>query len=54
MMYLRLTEAAIDPTKRAEAEKIASTIFTAAKQQKGFRGVSFCLDPKGEGVFLSL
>ena len=54
MMYLRLTEAAIDPTKRAEAEKIASTIFTAAKQQKGFRGVSFCLDPKGDGVFLSL
>ena len=54
MMYLRLTEAAIDPSKRAEAEKIASTIFTAAKQQKGFRGVSFCLDPKGEGVFLSL
>ena len=54
MMYARFTEATIDPTKREQAEMIAESIFTAARQQKGFNGVSFCLDPKGEAVFLSL
>src|SRR3989442_3654456 len=54
MMYGRFTEATIDPTKREQAEMIAESIFTAARQQKGFNGVSFCLDPKGEAVFLSL
>ena len=53
-MYARFTEAAIDPKKREQAEMIAQSIFTAARQQKGFKGVSFCLDPKGEAVFLSL
>ncbi len=33
---------------------IAQSIFTAARQQKGFKGVSFCLDRKGEAAFLSL
>lgn len=53
-MYARFTEVTIDPTKREQAEMIAASIFTAARQQKGFKGVSFCLDPKGEAVFLSL
>ena len=53
-MYARFTESAIDPKKRDQAEKIAKSIFTAARQQKGFRGLSFCLDPKGEAVFVSL
>jgi len=54
LMYARFTEVTIDPTKREQAEMIAASIFTAARQQKGFKGVSFCLDPKGEAVFLSL
>jgi heme-degrading monooxygenase HmoA len=53
-MYARFTEVTIDPKKREQAEMIAASIFTAARQQKGFKGVSFCLDGKGEGVFLSL
>jgi quinol monooxygenase YgiN len=53
-MYARFTEVTIDPKKREQVEMIATSIFTAARQQKGFKGVSFCLDPKGEGVFLSL
>jgi len=53
-MYARFTEIAIEPKKREQAAIIATSIFTAARQQKGFKGVSFCLDPKGEGVFLSL
>ena len=53
-MYARFTEGTIDPTKREQAEMIAESIFTAAREQKGFKGVSFCLDPKGEAVFLSL
>jgi len=53
-MYARFTEATLDPTKRERAEMIAASIFTAARQQKGFNGVSFCLDPRGEAVFLSL
>src|SRR5260370_23786214 len=53
-MYARFTEGSIDPKKREQAEMIAASIFTAARQQKGFRGVSFCLDAKGEAVFLSL
>ena len=53
-MYARFTEATIDPKKRENTEMIAESIFTAARQQKGFRGLSFCLDPKGEAVFLSL
>jgi len=53
-MYARFTEATIDPKKREYAEMIAESIFTAARQQKGFNGVSFCLDPRGEAVFLSL
>ena len=53
-MYARFTEATLDPTKRERAEMIAASIFTAARQQKGFNGVSFCLDSRGEAVFLSL
>jgi quinol monooxygenase YgiN len=53
-MYARFTESTIDPKKREQAQKIAKSIFTAARQQKGFKGVSFSLDLKGEGVFLSL
>ena len=53
-MYARFTEVTIDPKKRELAEMIAASIFTAARQQKGFKGVSFCLDRTGEGVFLSL
>jgi heme-degrading monooxygenase HmoA len=53
-MYARFTEVTIDPKKRELAEMIAASIFTAARQQKGFKGVSFCLDRKGEGIFLSL
>ena len=53
-MYARFTEVTIDPKKREQAETIATSIFTAARKQKGFKGVSFCLDRKGEGVFLSL
>lgn len=53
-MYARFTEVTIDPKKRDQAETIAASIFTAARQQKGFKGVSFCLDRKGEGAFLSL
>ena len=53
-MYARFTEGTIDPKKREDAEMIAESIFTAARQQKGFRGLSFCLDPKGQAVFLSL
>jgi quinol monooxygenase YgiN len=54
LMYARFTEVMIDPKKREQAETIAASIFTAARQQNGFKGVSFCLDRKGEGVFLSL
>jgi quinol monooxygenase YgiN len=54
LMYARFTEATIDTEKREQAETIAESIFTAARQQKGFRGVSFCLDLMGKGVFLSL
>src|SRR5438132_106153 len=54
LMYARFTEGTIDPKKREDAEMIAESIFTAARQQKGFRGLSFCLDPRGEAVFLSL
>src|ERR1700716_1576340 len=54
LMYARFTEGTIDPTKREQAEMIAESIFTAGRQQNGFRGLSFCLDPKGEAVFLSL
>src|ERR1700730_3232175 len=54
LMYARFTEGTIDPTKREQAEMIATSIFTAARKQTGFRGLSFCLDPKGEAVFLSL
>src|SRR6267378_4373932 len=53
-MYARFTEGTIDPKKREQTEMIAASIFTAARKQKGFKGVSFCLDPKGEAVFLSL
>jgi quinol monooxygenase YgiN len=53
-MYARFTELTIDPKKREQVEMIAESIFTAARQQKGFKGVSFCLDPRGEGAFLSL
>ena len=53
-MYARFTEATLDPKKRERTEMIAASIFTAARQQKGFNGVSFCLDPMGEAVFLSL
>ena len=53
-MYARFTEVTLDPTKRERAEMIAASIFTAARQQKGFNGVSFCLDPRGEALFLSL
>jgi len=53
-MYARFTEGTIDPKKREQAEMIAASIFTAARQQKGFKGVSFCLDPTGEALFLSL
>jgi quinol monooxygenase YgiN len=53
-MYARFTEGTIDPKKREQAEMIAQSIFTAARQQKGFNGVSFCLDQKGEAVFVSL
>ena len=53
-MYARFTEGTIDPKKRAQAETIAESIFAAARKQKGFKGVSFCLDPSGEAVFLSL
>src|SRR5438477_586277 len=53
-MYARFTEATIDPKKREQTLVIAESIFTAARQQKGFKGVSFCLDPKGEAVFVSL
>ena len=53
-MYARFTEGTIDTKKREQAEMIAESIFTAARQQKGFRGLSFCLDPKGEAIFLSL
>jgi len=53
-MYARFTEGTIDPKKREQAETIAKSIFTAARQQQGFKGVSFCVDPKGEVVFLSL
>ena len=53
-MYARFTEGTIDPKKREDAEMIAESIFTAARQQKGFRGLSFCVDPKGEAVFVSL
>jgi quinol monooxygenase YgiN len=53
-MYARFTEATIDPKQREQAEKIAKSIFDAARKQKGFKGVSFALDSKGEGVFLSL
>src|ERR1700680_924992 len=52
LMYARFTQATIDAKKREQAEMIAQSIFTAARQQKGFKGVSFCLDPRGEGVFL--
>ncbi len=54
LMYARFTEATIDPKQRAQAENIAKSIFEAARKQKGFKGVSFALDSKGEGVFLSL
>jgi len=54
LMYARFTEGTIDPKKREQAEMIAASIFTAARQQKGFKGVSFCLDPTGEALFLSL
>ena len=54
MMYARFTELTIDPKKRKQAEVIAASIVTAARKQKGFKGVSFCLDPKGEAFFLSL
>lgn len=53
-MYARFTEATIDPKQREQAEKIAKSIFEAARKQKGFKGVSFALDSKGDGVFLSL
>ena len=53
-MFARFTEGTIDPKKREQAETIAESIFTAARKQKGFKGVSFCLDPKGEAVFVSL
>ena len=53
-MYARFTEGTIDTKKREDAEMIAESIFTAARQQKGFRGLSFCVDPKGEAVFVSL
>ncbi len=53
-MYARFTEGTIDPKKREQAEKMAKSIFAAARQQKGFKGVSFCVDPKGEAAFLSL
>ena len=53
-MYARFTEGTIDPKKREQAEMIAQSIFTAARQQKGFSGLSFCLDQKGEALFLSL
>src|SRR6202022_5205455 len=51
LMYARFTEGTIDTKKREQAETIAASIFTAARKQKGFRGLSFCLDPKGEAVF---
>jgi len=53
-MYARFTEGTIDTKKREEAEMIAESIFTAARQQKGFNGLSFCLDPTGQAVFMSL
>src|SRR2546423_6109624 len=54
LMYARFTEATIDPKQRQEAEKIAKSIFAAAKQQNGFKGLSFAIDPKGPAVFVSL
>src|SRR2546423_8334877 len=54
LMYARFTEATIDPKQRQEVEKVAKSIITAAKQQKGFKGVSFALDPNGQGIFVSL
>jgi heme-degrading monooxygenase HmoA len=53
-MYARFTEVTLDPNKRERTEMIAASIFTAARQQTGFKGVSFCLDPRGEALFLSL
>jgi quinol monooxygenase YgiN len=53
-MYARFTEGTIDPKKREQAEIIAESIFTAARKQKGSKGLSFCIDPKGEAVFLSV
>ncbi len=53
-MYARFTEATIDPKQREQVEQIGRSITAAARQQKGFRGLSFNLDLKGEGVFLSL
>jgi quinol monooxygenase YgiN len=53
-MYARFTEAAIDPSKREQAKGLAKSIFTAAKQQKGSKGLTFLLDPKGNGLFVSL
>jgi len=54
-MYARFTEATIDSKQREQAERIGRSIFAAAKQQKGFKGLSFNLDLKGEGVvFVSL
>src|SRR5579864_8996922 len=50
-MYARFTEATIESKHREQAERIGRSIFAAAKQQKGFRGLSFNLDLKGEGVF---
>src|SRR5256886_16272830 len=54
LMYARFTEGTMHTNKREDAGMIAESIFTAARQQKGFRGLSFCLDPKGEAVFVSL
>src|ERR1700704_3564573 len=54
LMYARFTEGTFDTKRREDAEMIAASIFTAARQQKGFRGLSFCLGPRGQAVFMSL
>src|SRR2546429_3410606 len=54
LMYARFTEGTIDTKKREDAEMIAESVFTAARQQKGFRGLGFCLHPQGGALFASL
>src|SRR5260370_42457387 len=53
-MYARFTEGTIDPMKRGQAEIIAASIFTAAWQQKGFRGESLRFPAKGDAALRCL